>query len=297
MHLSRYLFLPTLTLLACSGGEDQSGPSAQWPDAAVTAAGTPIGELITGWADSSGRAVQAPDASVNLYVFPGAVDTFVEFGIQVISPTVPGGVRALRFTPADLTFAGRVLVELLPEAGDSLRLTGRTIGVHLPDGRWQLLDPTEVEEDGGGRLRFELEQFGDYALVDFVRVRPAVDTVNEGSSLQLSAEYCSTVAHLTGETVAAFAATCNQLPRPVAGDDDPPLTTVRLDRSSWTVNGVPGGAPDRGTISGGLTATYLAPDNLTVPNPVSVSITARDARAAQILTTRLHIQAGTNAAP
>jgi hypothetical protein len=295
MRLNRCLCLSSFILIACSSSERQSGPDAEWPEAVVTTPGVPTGELIIDGVDSTGVSVEAFEFGFYLYVFPGTVDTFVEIGVQDISPVVPGGVRALRLTPENLPLAHPVVLELVPPEGDSLSLSGRTIGVRLADGRWRLLDQAEVESTAGGRLRFRLDHFGDVALIDFVRLRPAVDTVNEGASLALTAEYCSTMAHLSSETVAAFAATCNQLPRPDADDDDVPLTSARLDPSTWTVNGVPGGAIDRGTITGGLTATYVAPGNLTVPNPVSVSITARGPDGVQVLTSRLHIQAGTNA--
>jgi hypothetical protein len=296
MPLSRsHCCLFLVTLVACSSG-DRQGPAAEWAAPAITAAGVPVGDLITDYVLPEGRAVHAIDASLSLYFQRGAVDDTVEIGVQVITSTAPGGLRSIRLTPASLSFSDRVTVELDP-ISDSLTLTGRTIAMRLDDGRWQLVDPTSVEETGGGRLRFDIQHFGDIALLDFVRVRPAVDSVSEGGSLILTAEYCNTVAHLTSETLAAFAATCNQLPRPAAGEDDPAFTSLRLDPASWTVNGVPGGAVDRGTVSSGLTATYTAPDNLTVANPLSVSLTARGTGATQVLTTFLYIVAGTNVAP
>lgn len=274
----RWFIVLVLVATASCGGDSQGSGPAEWPAAATTGTGTPIGNTAVATIGAAGGTLMSEDSRVSLTIPAGALSADVQVGIQRISAEAPSGVRAYRLTPDGQTFAAPITVQMRFDsaltAGSAPELM--TIATQLANGTWELLRPSAVTlNSGSSAFDFQTTHFSDYTMLQGLQIRPPSDSVDEGESVTLTVENCTTIIETAEGEYSSYAIDCDDAPRPPApdGEDDlPPLPTFSVRGSTWSVNGKVGGDQGRGTVSGGRSATYHAPNPLNAPNPVAVSV-------------------------
>jgi len=227
---------------------------------AITSVGTPLATPPSSQViDAMGGSIASADGRMTVTVPAGAVAGATTFTIQPITNQAPGGVgNAYRLGPAGETFSTPVSISLHYSSTDLAGTVADALSLAYQDtqGRWDVyksvtLDTTEQT------VTVSSSHFSDWALLAGESLEPAAARIGTGQTQTLTLVWCQEIDF--GDPLIQYAAVC----QPIG------------DASSWSVNSVPGGNNNVGTVStGDSSAIYTAPGTIPAANPVAVSVEA-----------------------
>ena len=246
------------SFLACSLALLACGPAAKPnPTPVTTPVGTPIGSPATATIGAAGGSLASPDSRLKLTVPAGALAADTAISIQPITGKAPGARgNAYRLTPDGQTFQKPVSVAFSYADADLANTAAEALGVAYQsgDGLWHWVGPPAVDATAK-TVTVSTDHFTDYAPVAAFGLRPASATVQLNKTLTVAGVYC-----YLGVIDPAYAdqagIDCG------AGLNPNDLEPIVGAITEWNVNGVSGGTPATGTVTGSsLTATYTAPSS------------------------------------
>ena len=252
----RSLAMLLALLAACGAPALNSAP-------AVTDVGTAAGHPATAQLGPDGGTITSSDGLVTLTVPPGALSQSATFGVDALTATAPGAVRAYRLSPEGTTFAVPATITFQLGADDLVGTTTSAFSVGYQDAQhqWRLLSNATVSSYGT-QISVSTGHLSDWSLVRGWQLKPGKATVKPGGSLTLVVTYCNVVdVGSPGEELYTAAAEC-----------EPTGRELSLPVMRWSVNGTVGGGGSSGTVDqGNPAANYQAPSQA-LPSAVAVSV-------------------------
>ncbi|AKU89696.1 hypothetical protein AKJ08_0083 [Vulgatibacter incomptus] len=200
------------------------------------------------------------DRELRLEIPAGALATKTTIGIEPVEERAPHGLgKAYRITPADIALSAPARLVFDKREENEMAVAVASRGA---DGSWQAhlgaaFDRFEAT------LTVETTEFSTWSLIQMLKIEPTDLRVRIGATTDFQVNICleDDASLFAGANLANVADTC----RPWTLSD-------RVLR--WTVDGLPGGREDIGTVAGdGSRATYMAPAAISDWNSV-VSVTA-----------------------
>ena len=275
------LALVTLVLLLSCGDDDPAGPPDDGgnnnnPEPQATAPGTPNGPASNLTIGAAGGTLASDDGNFSIDIPAGALSSDTEIIIQPITNTAWGGVgNGYRLEPDGLTFAIPVELtfDVAPETLEGSHPDFLDVAVQNDEGFWYILKNRNYDEIAG-TLTASTTHFSDYSNVEGLQIRPASATVETNGVVNLEVQYCyQEVFDDDEDMLAALVYTCD--------GELAPLGTFE----NWSVNGIPGGDANVGTVVelANGTARYTAPASVPQNNPVAVSVQAQGVSSSQTL--------------
>ena len=244
-----------------SAGDTAAFPLASGtPIAAVTEVGTPGGAAATSSIGASGGSLTSPDGRLTLSVPPGAVAGAVDFTIQPITNSAPGGLGiAYRLTPDGENFAVPADISFHYSDQDLAGTAPGALAIAYQDVQHFWRSPVStILDEANKTLTVSTSHLSDWSCLAGYQLQPATASVSIGKTQVLTLVSCAPIDD--GDLV-SLRARC----APETGD----FATT----SGWAVNGAPGGTTGIGTVvaSGQLGATFTAPGARPTPSLVAVS--------------------------
>lgn len=246
------------------------GCGAARPTPLATEVGAPVGSPATATLGAAGGSLASPDGRVKLTVPAGALAADTALTVQPVTGQAPGARgNAYRFTPDGQAFQKPVSLTFSYGDADLANTAAEALGLayQSSDGQWHWVAAPALDA-AAKTVTVSTDHFTDYAPVAAFGFRPASASVAPGKSLTVGAVYCYLAA------VAPADKDLGSLPGIDCGAGLNPNDLEGLvggGVTDWTVNGVAGGSPSTGTITGAsLTGTYTAPSR-PLSGPVTVS--------------------------
>jgi hypothetical protein len=228
------------------------GPAVMLTKAAL---GTPIvgSPTVTAVIDSAGGSLTSPDGRATLTVAPDVLSAPVEFSVQEITDTAPGGVgNAYRFGPIDAPLP-EVALSFAPDTATSV--ADLTLASQGGDSYWIRL--RNVQRDlGAGTLSVAAGYVGDWAVVaantaadlsgvftltsakgiPFVATGQA--TLNYGGDDAQGSHYLQWGTFTLQDPIGIGTATCTASPRDWQLYPNVADLSIALGRFDWGISGV-----------------------------------------------------------
>jgi hypothetical protein len=230
----------------------------------TTAVGEPTGPPVSTVIGPAGGELASADGRLSMSVPPGTVAADTTFSIQPITSLAPTSIGAgYRLEPGGTTFTQPVsLIFSIPEAGvERTSLGGIGIAFHEDNGNWRWLSVVSRDETNN-TLTVQATHFSDHAAIEGLRISPGKADVDEGKTVQLQVQLCSSGPD--DGPLAGLVCECT------------PLNGFDTNLSNWAVNSIPGGNSTYGTIAESVSgATFTAPSKAPEPNTVRVSVNAQ----------------------
>jgi hypothetical protein len=216
-----------------------------------SAVGAPTGNGVIATIGRNGGRLASGDGGVTVTIPAGAVTGDVKVGIQPISNTAAGGIgSAFRLTPAAQKFAKPVRISFALTPTDLDGTAAGALGLAYQDARgfWEW---TQTPPDASIKhVTMTTSHFGDWSKVAALRLRPTRATVRTGGTVALVATAC--VQNAAGDVI-YLAEACGAISGNLA-------QLVTVVPGTWAVNGLGGGFPAVGTVTGANTSgVYTAP--------------------------------------
>lgn len=258
-------------LAACGTGTTPPPPSPPPPPATpaqplATPVGTPTGTAISAVIGAAGGSLSAADGRITVTVPAGALASDTSIGIQPISNNAHGGLgNGYRLTPEGTPFSKPVTLSFPYDPADLSSSAPSALGVAFQDaqGFWSWVKDAVLDQ-ATQTVAVTTTHFSDWSAVKGWQIRPELQSVRPGKSVQLEVKFCFVPEEIGGLTPLGYACdVSSQELAPIL-----PTTTV----TNWSVNGVVGGNATVGTVAAnGVRATYTAPSSVPNANPVAVS--------------------------
>ncbi len=267
------IVLGALVALGCSDdsplGQGGTGGGGQIPEVpvdvaeiAVTEPGEPMGGVVEVELPVTGGVVESLDGRLTIEVPAGALGEPTPITIQPVTNGCPGALGvAYRLGPEGQTFDAPVKVVYHYADSDvqGSEAPALRIAYHGGDGHWNSIKDIALDESAK-TVTAETTHFSDWAPYTGWKLSPTSAMTAPGKFVALQVKVCS-ADDQGSDDLAAWVSTCAPDPSFLAG--------------AWAVNGVEGGSPATGTVSGSQmngTAQFLAPDQAPPANPVAVSV-------------------------
>lgn len=286
-HLFPWVGALLLILAGCGSGSDDRPPVQEKPAAAVaeavaTEVGTPLEAVVTQAIGPAGGVIESADGALRVEVPAGAFAAEQIVSIQPISNHAHGKIGgAYRLGPEGTPFASPVRLtfyftpeQILGTTPQLLRVASQNI-----KGFWELHEKAKVDADEA-TVSVETNHFSDWSLVTGAQLSPQFATVKPGETVSLSVVVCELA---ESEDLLAPFATCQ------------PSEVIRSLVKNWSVNGVPGGDGNVGTVAvqDDRSALYTAPATAPQPNSVAVSTEYTTLGGAlEVLVSNIRVESG-----
>lgn len=228
---------------------------------AITAAGKPDGEITEIKIGKAGGSFTSSDGKLRLIFPQGALTSNTNISIQPVFNLAPNGNgKAYQLKPAGIHFKQPVQIIFSYSESETEGSTTELLGIAMQDekGRWSSLNKSVIDTTSK-TLKAEIRHFSAYVNYSKAKITPSSARVKVDGNLRLKI---------------TMVADYNSDPRSESDDELSPLGVEIINSPEWTVNGIPGGDPEYGTISVSRnhSAIYKAPAQIPSRNPVAVSV-------------------------